>query len=156
MAHSDPHHTDSVLAKLGYKVLRNFDLVFAGLCLTFALSSRPFTTSFYEKPLEDAKARYALVYDQADSIYTAANGHKAPEDSTLNMHLYNRRAESAEMQDLSDEFRSARANVYRSEEMHNFASVYGYTTAALFGAMGVFSAGMGIAARRKKNGVTPV
>lgn len=144
--------TDSVLAKLGYKALRNFDFVFAGLCLTFALSARPFTTSFYEQPLADAKARYEVLYEKADSVFIAAKGQKAPEDSTLNMHLYNRRGESTELRDLSDEFRTARVDVRRGESMYNFASGYGYTCAALFAGMGALSAGMGVAARRRKNG----
>lgn len=152
MAHSDNDKTESVLAKLGYKALHNFDFIIAGLCLAFALSARPFTTSFYEKPLEDAKERYEAVYAKADSIYAAANGQKAPEDSTLNMHLYNRRSESPEMQDISDEFRTARAGVRQGESMYNFASIYGYATAATFAGMGVLSAGLGIAARRRKNG----
>lgn len=156
MAHSH-NDTDSALAKLGYKVLRNFDFVVAGLCLAFALSSRPFMTSFYDKPLEDAKARYEMVYEKADSVFTAAQGHKAPEDSTLNMHLYNRRDESAEMQDLSDEFRTARAHVRQGESMYNFASGYGYACAAVFAGMGVLSAGMGINARRRRKagGLSP-
>jgi len=155
MAHS--HATDTALARLGYKVLRNFDFVLAGLCLAFALTARPFTTSFYEKPLEDAKARYELVYEKADSIFMAANGQKAPEDSTLNMHLYNRRGESAEMQDLSDEFRTARAHVRQGESMYNFASGYGYACAAVFAGMSALSAGLGIAARkrRKEGGMSP-
>lgn len=154
MAHS---HTDSALAKLGYKVLRNFDFVVAGLCLTFALSSRPFMTSFYDKPLEEAKARYEEVYDKADSAFTAAQGHKAPEDSTLNMHLYNRSGESAEMKDLSDEFRTARAQVRQQESMYSFASGYGYVSGGIFAGMGVVAAGLGIAARqrRKQGGITP-
>lgn len=156
MTQTDNDKTDSVLAKLGYKALRNFDFVFAGLCLTFALASQPFTTSFYKEPLAEAKARYEVLYDKGDSIFVAANGHKAPEDSTLNMHLYNRRAESPEMRDLSDEFRTARVQVRRGEEMMTFANVYGYTCAALFAGMGALSAGMGIAGRRrKKDGMTP-
>lgn len=151
MTHLDKD-TDSTLAKLGYKVLRNFDFVVAGLCLTFALSSRPFMTSFYEKPLEDAKARYETAYEKADSVFMAANGQKAPEDSTLNMHIYNRRSESAEMQDLSDEFRTARAHLRQGESMYSFASGYGYVSGAIFAGMGVLSAGMGISTRRRRKG----
>jgi hypothetical protein len=157
MTQTDNKKTDSVLAKLGYKALRNFDFVIAGLCLTFALSSRPFTTSFYEQPLADAKARYEVVYDRADSVFVAAHGQKAPEDSTLNMHLYNRRGESPEMRELSDEFRTARVDVRRGEEMMKFANGYGYACAAAFAGMGALSAGMGIAARRRRKdgGMTP-
>ena len=156
MEKTDHGKTDSVLAKLGYKALRNFDFVFAGLCLTFALASQPFTTSFYKEPLAEAKARYEVLYEKADSVFVAATGQKAPEDSTLNMHLYNRRTESPEIRELSDEFRTARVQVRRGEEMMTFANVYGYTCAALFAGMGALSAGMGVASRRRKNnGMTP-
>jgi hypothetical protein len=156
MTQMDNQKTDSVLAKLGYKALRNFDFVVAGLCLTFALSARPFTTSFYEQPLADAKARYEVVYKKADSVFMAANGQKAPEDSTLNMHLYNRRGESSELRELSDEFRSARVDVRRGNEMYSFASGYGYTCAVLLAGMGALSAGMGVSARRRKgSGMSP-
>ncbi|MFN7114214.1 MAG: hypothetical protein ACK4PK_07610 [Alphaproteobacteria bacterium] len=156
MEKTDHGKTDSVLAKLGYKTLRNFDFVFAGLCLSFALASQPFSTSFYKQPLADAQARYETVYEKADSVFIAATGQKAPEDSTLNMYLYNRRGESREIRDLSDEFRSARVQVRQGEKMMNFASGYGYTCAALFAGMGALSAGMGIAGRRrKKDGMSP-
>ncbi|MDP2204876.1 MAG: hypothetical protein Q8K65_01065 [Alphaproteobacteria bacterium] len=156
MTQMDNQKTDSALAKLGYKALRNFDFVFAGLCLSFALASQPFTTSFYKEPLADAKARYEVLYEKADSVFIAANGQKAPEDSTLNMHLYNRRGESRELRELSDEFRSARVDVRRGEEMMTFANGYGYTCAVLFAGMGALSAGMGISARRrKKDGMSP-
>jgi|GEM_PF-1942221 len=142
--------TDSVLAKLGYKIVRNFDLVFAGVCLTLALTARPFTTGIYKEPLENAKARLSLVQEKADSVFVAAEGHKAENDSTLNMHLYNRRTESTALRDLSDDFRTARADVRRQQSIYNFASGYGYACAGAFAAMGVLSAGMGISARRRQ------
>jgi len=144
--------TDTALSKLGYKVIRNFDFVMAGLCLTFALSARPFTTSFYEKPLEDAKARYEQVYQKGDSLYRAATGVAAPEDSTLNMYLYNRREQSDDARELSDEFRSARVGKQRAEEMYKFSSVYGYTCGGILGVTGVLLTGVAVAGRRRKEG----
>lgn len=145
--------TNSVLAKLGYKALHNFDFIMAGLCLTFALSARPFMTSFYEKPLENAKARYEEVYKQADSVYRAGQGVSAPEDSTLNMYLYNRRDQSEAARALSDEFRSARVDKERAQEMYKFSSIYGYTCGGLLGATGVLLTGLAVAGRRRdKNG----
>jgi hypothetical protein len=156
MKKTDHGKTDAVLAKLGYKALHNFEFIFAGLCLTFALASQPFTTSFYKQPLADAKARYEVLYEKADSVFIAATGQKAPEDSTLNMHLYNRRMESPEMRGLSNEFRSARGQVRQGERLMSFANVYGYTCAGLLAGMGALSAGMGVAGRRrKKDGMTP-
>ncbi len=141
--------TNSVLAKLGYKALHNFDFIMAGLCLTFALSARPFMTSFYEKPLENANARYEEVYKQADSVYRTAQGVSAPEDSTLNMYLYNRREQSDAARELSDEFRSARVGKERAQEMYNFSSIYGYTCGGLLGATGLLLTGIAVAGRRR-------
>lgn len=140
---------DTVLAKMGYKLIRNFDFALAGLCLTFALASRPFTTSIYEQPLENAKARYEVVYQQADSVYRAGTGKSAPEDSTLNMYLYDRREQSEETRALSDEFRSARSRLRQTQSAYDFGSAYGYACAGVFAAMGVVAAGAGIAGRRR-------
>lgn len=148
--------TDSVLARLGYKIVRNFDLALAGVCLTLALTARPFTTGLYKEPLENAKARMSLVEKKADSVFVATQGYTAENDSILNMHLYNRRTESAALRDLSDDFRSARADVRRQQSMYNFASGYGYACAGTFAAMGLLSAGMRISARRRqKSGAGP-
>lgn len=141
--------TDSTLSKLGYKVLRNFDFALAGLCLTFALASRPFSTGIYEERLENAKTNYAAVYQTADSVYRAEKGASAPNDSTLNMHLYNRREKDAAARDLSYEFQSARAENYRAQEAYDFGSTFGYISAGAFAALGAAAAGAGIASRRR-------
>lgn len=141
--------TDSTLAKLGYKVLHNFDFVLAGLCLTFALASRPFSTGIYEERLENAKTNYAAVYQVADSVYRAEKGVSAPNDSVLNMHLYDRREKDDASHDLSYKFQNARAENYRAQDAYDFGSTFGYITASAFAAMGAVAAGAGIAQRRR-------
>ncbi len=141
--------TDSVLAKLGYKVLRNFDFALAGLCLTFAVASRPFYTGIYEDRLENAKARYSEVYQVADSVYRAEKGVSAPNDSTLNMDLYDRREKDDAARDLSYEFRSARAENYRAQDAYDFGSTFGYISGGTFAVLGAVAAGAGIASRRR-------
>lgn len=141
--------TDSTLAKLGYKVLRNFDFALAGLCLTFAVASRPFYTGIYEERLQNAKTQYAEVYQTADSVYRAEKGVSAPNDSTLNMHLYNRREKDDTAYDLSYEFQNARAEKYRAQDAYDFGRTFGSISGGAFAALGVVAAGAGIASRRR-------
>lgn len=143
------HDTDSALAKMGYKMLRNFDFVLAGLCLTFAVASRPFCTSIYDDRLANSKTNYAAVYQTADSVYRAEHKISAPEDSTLNMYLYDRRGESEEARDLSRAFQNARAEKYNAQDAYDFGSTFGYISAGAFAVLGAVAAGAGIASRRR-------
>lgn len=149
--------TPSALSKLGYKVLHNIDFAVAGLCLVFALSSRPFSMSIYEKPLANAKERYEQMHHQADSIYRAETGKGPAADAALSSYIYHRgegKEKEAE-RNFSYEFHGARAMFNRAQSSTEFASIYGYVTGGMFAALGVTMAAHGISERRRSSKKQP-
>lgn len=148
-------HTSSALARLGYKVLKNFDFVMVGLCLTFAVSSRPFLTSFETDRVAAAHAAYAEIAPKAQAYVDAREAANPRKDTIdVNLYLYDRMHESKEVRDLSYDFRSARAQLRQAQSSHDLASTFGYVFGGTFAAMGVAFGAIGIRDRKRK-GMTP-
>lgn len=134
------------------KMLHNFDFVMAGACLVFALSSRPFLTSFETDRLQNAKERLETVHTDAVA-YGAAAGQAdsvLQDSDALNLYLYDQRGKDAETRALSNDYRSARVQFSRAERTYNMSSTMGYVFGGTFAAMGLATAAMGINSRRAR------
>lgn len=134
------------------KMLHNFDFVMAGACLAFALSSRPFLTSFETERLENAKAQYEQVHTQAVA-YGAAAGQPdsvLQNSDALNLYIYDQREKDAETRTLSDDYRNARGAFFRAQRTYNMSSTMGYVFGGTFAALGLATAAAGINNRRPR------
>ena len=134
------------------KMLRNFDFVMAGTCLTFALSSQPFLTSFETDRLENAKERYEQVHTQAVAYGTAAGQPDSvlQNSDALNLYIYDQREKDAETRALSDDYRSVRGEFARAQRTYNMSSTMGYVFGGTFAALGLATAAAGINNRRPR------
>lgn len=139
------------LKNLAYKTLRYFDFVMAGACLVFALTARPFLTSFETERLENAKERYEEVHPkaQAYAIQAGQADSIVQDEKALNLYLFDRRGDDAEVRKLSDDFRSARAERARAQDTYNLSSTMGHVFGGTFAVMGIAFAAGGIANRRR-------
>lgn len=139
------------LKNVAYKALRNFDFVMAGVCLVFALTARPFLTSFETDRLENAKERYEEVHPRAQAFATQAGQPDSivQDEKALNLYLFDQRGNDAEIRSLSDDFRSARADLRRAESTYKMSSTMGHIFGGTFAAMGIAFAAGGIANRRR-------
>lgn len=142
----------SAFKSVARKALRNFDFVMAGTCLTFALSSEPFLTSFETDRLENAKERYEQVHTQAVAFGAAAGQPDSvlQNSDKLNLYIYDQREKDAETRELSDDYRSARAQLSWSQRTYDMSSTMGYVFGGTFAAMGLATAAMGINNRRQR------
>lgn len=146
------------LKNVAYKALRNFDFVMAGACLVFALTARPFLTSFETDRLENAKERFEEVHPRAVA-FAAAEGQPdslLQNETALNLYLFDKRFENREIRSLSDEFRSARVDLRRAESTYKMANTMGNISCGMFAAIGIAFAAGGIARKREqKKGSAP-
>jgi hypothetical protein len=141
-----------VLKQVGRQMLRHFDFVIAGTCLVFALTTRPFLLSFETDKLKAAQEHFEEIHPQAQA-FASAQGQPdslVQDEKALNLYLFEKRYDNPDIRKLSDEFRSARVDLARSQRMYDMSSTVGYVFGGTFAAMGVFAAAAGVANRRPR------